>query len=87
MKEGKCKFCGKKWNPRHRCLKKETTKNLYQCEVEEQGKSNNKESDIEETCDIQNPPSDSKDEEIPKISIASIMRIHQPWTPKLKGSI
>ena len=35
MKEGKCKYCGEKWNPRHKCLKKETTKNLYQCEAEE----------------------------------------------------
>ena len=58
MKEGKCKYCGEKWDPRHRCLKKETTKNLYQCEAEEEDKSDSEESDIEETSDIQNPPSD-----------------------------
>ena len=34
MKEGKCKYFGEKCDPRHKCLKKETTKKLYQCEVE-----------------------------------------------------
>ena len=85
MKEGKCKYCGEKWDPRHRCLKKETTKNLYQCEAEEEDKSNSDESDIEETRDIENPSSDSKDEETPKISIAAITGIHQPQTLKFKG--
>ena len=85
MKEGKCKYCGEKWDPRHRCLKKETTKNLYQCEIEEEDKSNSEKSNIEETCDIQNPPSNSKDEEMPKISISAITGIHQPQTLKLKG--
>ena len=67
MKEGKCKYCREKWDPRHRCLKKETTQNLYQCEADEEDKSDNKESDIEEISDIQNPPSNLEDEETPKI--------------------
>ena len=52
MKEGKCKYCGEKWDPRHRCFKKETTKNLYQCEADEEDKSDNKEYDTEEMSDI-----------------------------------
>ena len=62
MKEGKCKYCIEKWDPRHICLKNETTKNLYQCEAEEDDKLDSEESDIEETSDIHNPPSDSVDE-------------------------
>ena len=72
MKEGKCKYCREKWDPRHICLKKETTKNLYQCEAKEEDKSDSEESDIEETSDIQNPPSYSEDEETPNISITTI---------------
>ena len=87
MKEGKCKYYGEKWDPRHICLKKETTKNLYQCEAKEEDKSDSDESDIEETRDIENPLSYSEDEETPKISIASITGIHQPQTLKLKGHI
>ena len=30
IKEGKCKFCGDKWDPKHRCLQKK----LYACEAE-----------------------------------------------------
>ena len=72
MKEGKCKYCGEKWDPRHRCLKKKTTKNLYQCEEKEEEKSDSKKYDIEETCDIQNSSSNSENEEIPKISSSAI---------------
>ena len=57
MKEGKCKYCREKWDPHHRCLKKETTKNLYQCEEEEEVNSDSDESDIEETSDLENPMS------------------------------
>ena len=53
MKEGKHKYCREKWDPRQRCLKKETTKNLYQCEAEEEDKSDSEEFDIEETRDIE----------------------------------
>ena len=31
IKEGKCKFCGDKWDPKHRCLQNK----LYACEAEE----------------------------------------------------
>ena len=50
-------------------MKKEITKNLYQCEAKEEGKSDNDESDIEETCDVKNPLSELEYEEKPKISI------------------
>ena len=33
MKEGKCKRCGEKWDPKHRCAKGKETKNLYNCEA------------------------------------------------------
>ena len=68
-------------------MEKETTKNLYQCEAVEKDKSDSEEYDIKETCDIQNPSSDTEDEETPKISIAAITWIHQPHTLKLKGNI
>ena len=64
--------------PKTHMFKKMTTKNLYQCEAEEEDKSDREESDIEETRDIENPSSDSEDEETPKISIAAITGIHQP---------
>ena len=31
IKEGKCNFCGDKWDPKHICLQKK----LYPCEAEE----------------------------------------------------
>ena len=33
MREGKCKCCGEKWDPKHRCAKGKETKNLYNCET------------------------------------------------------
>ena len=33
MREGKCKRCGEKWDPKHRCAKGKEIKNLYNCEA------------------------------------------------------
>lgn len=46
MKEGKCKHCGKKWDPKHRYAKGKETKNLYTYEATND--LDNEESDIEE---------------------------------------
>ena len=40
IREGKCKRCGEKWDPRHRCCIEENSKKLYTCQEE-----NNDESD------------------------------------------
>ena len=32
IKEGKCKFCGDKWDPKHRCVHKKL--NAYEAELE-----------------------------------------------------
>lgn len=49
MKEGKCKHCGEKWDPKNRCVKGKETKNPYKCEVTND--SNSEESDVEEIKD------------------------------------
>ena len=49
MKEGGCKHCGKKWDPKHRCAKGKETKNLYKCEATNDSDSD--ESDVEEIED------------------------------------
>ena len=49
IKEGRCKHCGEKWDPKHRCAKGKEPKNLYNCEATND--SNNEGSDIEETED------------------------------------
>ena len=49
LKEGQCKRCGEKWDPKHRCAKGKETKNLYKCE--ENNDSDNDEPDVEEIED------------------------------------
>ena len=44
MREGKCKRCGEKWDPKHRCANGKE-KNLYNCEATND--SNNDDSDVE----------------------------------------
>jgi len=34
IKEGKCKYCGEKWDPKHRCNAREHSRKLYACEAE-----------------------------------------------------
>ena len=36
MREGKCKYCGEKWDPKHRCLQRSNPQKLYACEAEEE---------------------------------------------------
>ena len=46
MREGKCKYCGEKWDPKHRCLQRSNPQKLYACEVEEEEKSQNVKSQV-----------------------------------------
>ena len=36
MREGKCKYCGEKWDPKPRCLQNRNPPKLYACEAKEQ---------------------------------------------------
>ena len=49
MKEGKCKRCGEKWDPKHRCAKGKEPKNLYNFEATND--SNSEDYDIEDIED------------------------------------
>ena len=74
IKEGKCKFCGDKWDPNHRCLPNK----LYACEVE-----------LEVNEPIENDVNSQEDyhlgieDDSPQISLASITRISQLQTLKI----
>ena len=81
IKEGKCKFCGDKWDPKHRCLQKK----LYACEAEE-GELEVKEP-IENEADSQPDYQIEIEDDTPKISLVAITGISQPQTLKIKGHI
>ena len=50
MKEGILKYCGEKWDPKHRCLQRSNPQKLYACEAEEEEKdSESEESSEDET--------------------------------------
>ena len=48
MKEGQCKYCGEKWDPKHRCLQKRNPQNLYACEGEEEEEDSKSEESSED---------------------------------------
>ena len=58
IREGKCKHCGEKWDPRHRCRIEDKSKKLYTCQVENIEESDTEQSVTEEwetiktTCQI-----------------------------------
>ena len=85
IKEGKCKRCGEKWDPKHRCAKGKEPKNLYNCEATND--SNNEDSDIEETEDILEFSPELDDRSIPQVSLSAMTGISQHQTLKLKGHI
>ena len=85
IKEGKCKRCGEKWDPKHRCAKGKEPKNLYNCEATND--SNSEESDIEETEDAPEFSPELDDESMPQVSLSAMTGISQPQTLKLKGHI
>jgi hypothetical protein len=87
MKEGKCRRCGERWDPRHRCHTEDNPKKLYTCEAEGNDESDTKESEGEEVEDPQNIASGSEGDNTPRISIVAMTGINQPQTLKLKGHI
>jgi predicted aspartyl protease len=60
---------------------------LYTCEVEKDNESDSTESINEEMKNFQNDTSELIENNTPRISLASITRITQPKTLKLKGHI
>jgi hypothetical protein len=87
IKEGKCKRCGEKWDPRHRCQIEDNSKKLYTCEAEKDDESDSTESINEEMENFQNDTSELIEDNTPRISLATITGITQPQTLKLKGHI
>jgi hypothetical protein len=87
IKEGKCKHCGEKWDPRHMCRIEDNSKKLYTCEAEKDDESDSEESESEEVKNPQNITSDLEGDNTPRISLATITCISQPQTLKLKGHI
>ena len=85
IKEGKCKRCGEKWDPKHRCAKGKEPKNLYNCEATND--SNSEDSDIEEIEDALQFSPELDNGSIPQVSLSAMTGISQPQTLKLKGHI
>ena len=89
MKEGICRRCGDKWNPKHRYLLEDKSKKLSTCKVEENSESEEEEEEEEESEDEEEATAnkESRNKETPKISLAAMTGISQPQTLKLKGHI
>ena len=85
IKEGKCKCCSQKWDPKHRCPKGKESKNLYNCEATND--SNGEDSDIEETEDAPEFSPELDDRIILQVSLSAMTGISQPQNLKLKGHI
>ena len=85
IKEGKCKCCGEKWDPKHRCVKGKEPKNLYNCEATND--SNTENSNIEEIGDAPEFSPELDDDSIPQVSLSAMIGILEPQTLKLKGHI
>ena len=82
MREGKCRRCGDRWNPKHRCPLEDSSKKLYTCEVE-----GNSESEEEEEGEGEEDLEDEEEatanmasgsDETPKISLVAMTGISQP---------
>ena len=87
MKEGKCKYCGEKGDPKHRCLQRSNPQKLYTCDAEEEEKVSESEESSEENTGNQHDYHSELEDDTPKISLVAITRITQPQTLKLKGHI
>ena len=87
MREGKCRRCGDRWNPKHRCRPKDNSKKLYTCEVEENSQSEEEEDEESKDEEEATANMESGSDETPKISLAAMTGISQPQNLKLKGHI
>jgi len=82
--ENKCRRCGEKWSPGHRCINKK----LYTCQAEKESDIASSVSDFDiEDKEENDAPITNSEEPMPKISLAAITRIAQPQTLKLKGYV
>ena len=75
MNEGKCKYCGDKWDPKHRCLQKSNSQKLYACRAEEEEKVLEIEESSEEDIGNQQDCHSELEDDTPNISLASITGI------------
>ena len=87
MREGKCKYCGEKWDPKYICLQRRKPQNLYACEAEEEEKISECEESSEEDTTTQHDYHSEQEDDTPKIPLTTITGISQPQTPKLKVHI
>ena len=78
MREGKCKYCGEKWDPKHRCLQKNNPQKLHACEAEEEEKVSESEESSEEDTGNPHDCHLELEDDTPKISLAAISGISQP---------
>jgi len=78
----KCRYCGDKWSPWHRC----NSKKLYTWEAEKESNTSGSDSD-KESKDEYDVPNIDPEEAMPNISLAVITRITQPKKLKLWGHI
>ena len=78
IKEGKCKFCGDKWDPKHRCLHKKLYAYEEELEVNEP---------MENDANSQQNYHPGIKDDSPQISLAAITGISQPQILKIKGHI
>ena len=75
MKEGSCKYCREKWDPKHRCLQKSNPQKLYAYEAKEEEKVSEGEESSEEDTGNQRDCHSELEDDTPKISLASITGI------------
>lgn len=73
IKERKCKRCGEKWDPKHKCAKGKETKNLYTCEATND--SDNEELDVEEVEDSPQFSPKPDNENIVQVSLSAMTSI------------
>ena len=67
MREGKCKYCGEKWDPKHICLQRSNPQKLYACEAEEEENISECEEPSEEDTRTQHECHSELEDDTPKI--------------------
>ena len=78
VREGKCKYCGENWDPKHRCLQRSNPQKLCACEAEEEEKVSEGEVSSEEDIGNRHDWHSKLEDDTPNISLAAITGISQP---------
>ena len=78
MREGKCKYCGERWDPKHICAQRRNPQKLYACEAQKEEKISECEEPSEEDTRTQHDYHSELEDDTPKISLAAITGISQP---------